>query len=1004
MIRFLCLSILLLLRLNVSDVSAQVVINEYSCANRGGLIDSYNEREDWIELHNTSAAPFDISSYFLSDNENNLTKFQIPPATIIPANGYQIFLCSARNLNAGGFIHTNFKLTQTNPEKVIFTNPGGVVVDSLSITKTQLDQSIGRFPNGTGPFRIFPTPTPDQENGGANFGSFTATPSFTLNAGIYPGAINVGITTTEPGNTIRYTLNGGEPNATSPLYNGPIAVNANTVIRARSFSNDPDKFPGFIESNSYFININHTVPIVSLISDQYPTFFASFNLRIPGVIEYFSPDGTQRFEAVGESDRHGNDSWAYAQKGIDFVVRDQLGYDDQINYKIFPTKPRDKFQRIMFKAGASDNYPFSPGPGGSCHLRDAFIQSLGAKANMEMDYRTNDHVVVYINAQYWGLYEVREKVNDPDFTEYYYNQELEDLNFLSYWGGLQVRYGSPDDWNNLYNFIMNNDMSDPALYAQVDNRLNFLSVIDHMILNTWAVNSDWINWNTMWWQGTNNPNVKWKYVMWDMDNILNLGQNYTGWPTTTFNADPCALENIFEDAGPSMGHMDIFSKLMDNQDFKDLFVNRYAELINTYLSCDVALAHLDSIVNHILPEMPGQIARWGGSMNEWQNNLDNLRVQINGRCSVIDEGIVDCYDVNGPYRLAFNVEPANTGTIKFNQLLLPEYPWAGEFFGNVNGTLLATPIPGWEFDYWEKINHVFGTDSLLASLTFPILTTDSIVAHFKQIQTYDITFLVEPAGSGNISINGIAPGFYPFTQTYNEFAPINLSATPNPNFLFRYYTTQAHTLNPDLETPNVATIAEFNDTIIAHFEPIYIPKLWLNVKPEAAGNILLNDDEFILDYPAEREFLPNTSINAEAIPDDELFEFSHWTLAVQPLLADSAEAINGLLFIDDDTLIAHFKEKELIPQVVYVPSSFTPNGDGLNDEFFVFHSETVINGDYLIFNRWGEEIFKSNKLENSWDGRLHGNPMPEGVYMLVVNYYLKENYKETIQSAITLTR
>ncbi len=982
---------------------AQLVINEYSCANRNTITDNFGEYEDWIELYNSSGAAMDISGYFLSDDAANPTKWQLPAATNINANGFVLFWASGRNISTGLAFHTSFKLTQTTTEKIILSNTLGVIIDSLTIRPNQVDNSRGRFPNGSGTWQVFTNPTPGVNNT-AGFTDYAETPTLSLQAGVYPNAQVLTINVSDAAATIRYTTNGADPTGTSTQYAGPINITANTIIKAACFPANAAFRPSFIETNTYLIGVSHTMPIVCLGSDNYNNLFNNQMPEIVASCEYFNSAGVFQFEAVGESDPHGNDSWAYPQKGVDFVVRDQYGYDNDIDYQLFPTKPRTKFQRFMLKAGASDNYPFTGGSGGGCHLRDAFIQSLAEKANLNVDLRSNDHCVVYINGQYWGLYEMREKVGDPDYTNYYWGQKEEDLDFLQYWGGMNVQYGNTNDWDNLYAYIMANDLSVTANYNAVAARYDIASAIDYIILNTWSVNSDWINWNTMWWRGTGTPAVKWKYALWDMDNTFNLGQNFSGWPTTGFTADPCALDDNFENAGPNEGHLDMFNRLMANPEFKQRYVNRYAQLINTSLSCDYALAHLDSIINHITPEMPEQIARWGGSMAEWQSHLDFIRAQITGRCQYIENnGVVNCYEVDGPHELAFNVAPAGAGTIRFNELQIPQYPWSGAYFGGVNGEIEATPSNStYEFWYWEVFHHNLLSDSTEILNEFLISGADSIVAHFRIIQTHQITYIIDPAAGGSVSINGITPGTFPFTATYNEGTPITLTATADPNYNFLNYSATYHTFTPDAANTLVVIQVDTTDTVIVHFQPKQTWDLTVIVEPKNAGNVVLNG-EYINVYPKTYTYFPGQEVNVEALPYTD-YLFSHWSLDFIQLQADTADSLNTFIVDTTDTLVAHFKLKEVIPQTVYMPSSFTPNGDNLNDFFEVFHSETVTLGNVKVYDRWGQEMYRSESLDAKWDGKISGKPVMSGMYYFVVNYYLKDKYFETLQGPLLIYR
>ena len=76
----------MLLLFTLKNATAQVVINEYSCSNMNGPTDAFGEREDWIELYNSGATAVDLTGYYLSDNDNNPQKWQIPSGSI-PANG-----------------------------------------------------------------------------------------------------------------------------------------------------------------------------------------------------------------------------------------------------------------------------------------------------------------------------------------------------------------------------------------------------------------------------------------------------------------------------------------------------------------------------------------------------------------------------------------------------------------------------------------------------------------------------------------------------------------------------------------------------------------------------------------------------------------------------------------------------------------------------------------------------------------------------------------------------
>ncbi|MBK7296155.1 MAG: CotH kinase family protein [Flavobacteriales bacterium] len=76
---------------------------------------------------------------------------------------------------------------------------------------------------------------------------------------------------------------------------------------------------------------------------------------------------------------------------------------------------------MIIKAIAGDNYEF--GPGQPTHIRDAYVQALSQQAHLAVDERSYEPGVLYVNGQFWGVYDIREKVDDHDFTKYYYDQD-----------------------------------------------------------------------------------------------------------------------------------------------------------------------------------------------------------------------------------------------------------------------------------------------------------------------------------------------------------------------------------------------------------------------------------------------------------------------------------------------------------------------------------------------------------------------------------------------------
>lgn len=722
------------------NAKTQIVINEYSCSNRS-ITDMFNEFEDWVELYNTTGTSVNLQGYYLSDKIDNPLKWQFPNVSV-PANGRLLVICSGRDGVFGGTPHTNFRISQIIPEDIVFSAPDGALIESVPIQLTQLNQSRGRITDGNATWGVFETPSYGTANNNAKLG-YTEKPVLSLNPGFYSGTQTVSISVNDPSLTIRYTINGAEPIATSPVYSAPININQTTVVRARAFSNDPNILPGFIESSTYFINASHAIPVVSVWGTQLSQLFGGqSSLKPVGGLEYFDKDGNFIDEVVGDFNKHGNDSWAYAQRGVDFVGRDEAGYNEELSHQLFTTTPRDKFKRVMLKAGANDSYPFANG----AHIRDAYIQSLSQLGNLDLDERSSAFVAVYMNGQYWGLYDIREKADDHDYTEYYYGQTREYsgsenyIHYLKTWGATWTEYGgsaAQPSWVALRNFILNNDMGDAANFQYVTDNFNWKSQVDYFVINSVTVCADWLNWNTKWWRGTDPTGTaqQWRYVLWDMDNTFGHGTNYTGIPNNSFTADPCNVENLPNPGG--QGHTQILKKLMDeNPIVNQYYITRYADLMNTTFSCDFMHHVLDSMVAVMDTEMPGQIARWGGNYSTWQARVQTLKTWINNRCANLVTGMQDCYDLTGPYVQKIEVSPAFSGNVKLNSETITSFGAVRNVYGGIETILEAIPLGNYQFSHWTFNNTVI-TNPNLSLQNIDIENHNDIVAHFVDITQTD---------------------------------------------------------------------------------------------------------------------------------------------------------------------------------------------------------------------------------------------------------------------------
>lgn len=1128
----------LLFFLFVNIVSSQVVINEYSTSNLTVFTDNFGSAEDFIELYNTSATPVNLNGFRLSDKANNPGKFTFGNVTI-NGNGYLRIWASGRGINTGANLHTNFNLKQCNGDKIIFSSPSFVILDSLTLRRTQLGHSRGRTTDGATTWSLFTTPTPNASNNTATpYLGYAPTPTMSVGPGFYTSAQTISLPNLGAGFTVRYTTNGSTPNPTSALYATPIAVPTTSVIRARAFSTNPLILPSFVESNTYFINVNHSIEVVSVFADNINNLMAG-NIVVPQTgLEYFDASGVFKAEAFGQTNKHGNDSWAYGQRGIDFIARDEFGYSDAIKHKIFNSKTRTKFQRLIIKAAANDNYPFegnsTPNNLGGAHIRDAYVHTISQKAKLHLDERTWAPGILYVNGQYWGVYDLREKVDDEDFTEFYYNTKKDSLQFLQTWGGTWSAYGGPQapaDWTTIRNFITSNSMVNQANYNYVNTVFDTKSLADYVILNSYVVSMDWLNWNTAWWRGINYQATKkkWRYTLWDCDATFHHYINYTNIPNTNYNASPCDPQSLNNPG--NQGHIPILNALMTNPTFKQYYVMRYFDLLNSGLSCTRMVQVLDSMILKITPEMPRQITRWGGTMGAWQQNVNDLRNFILQRCDSVKAGFNNCYGITGPHKITVKVVPANAGFVAFNSLTLTAFPWAGSYPGTLPNIVTAMPNPNYCFTHWTTSTGSILPSSAVPSISLTLNANDTLTAHFAinqtltavpettticsgksiQLEVQDgfeyawtptvglsCTTCSNPIASPSVStVYSVSPhmctGVKQITVDVVQSPSVQLTASTLTLCLGKTYTSQIvasgaqsyswtphatiSSLNQNqiVVTPTVTTTYSVNAVNSysaiecaeqARITIVVAPQVVAAVSPNVAickgekasftasggtnynwspadglntttSSSVVSSATSNMIYtvsvtkPGYCSDIATTTLTVHDLPKINAGKDTTYNIDDKMLI--TAEGTGSIVWIGGDNITCKdCPQTQIYPkrdacyiaeatnefgckvsdQVcititknwgIYIPNSFTPNGDGLNDVFQVY-GNSLLEIKMDIYDRWGKLMFTSSNIEQSWDGTFKNVPCELGIYNYRIVYKGVDNKSNEKTGSIALIR
>jgi hypothetical protein len=398
---------------------------------------------------------------------------------------------------------------------------------------------------------------------------------------------------------------------------------------------------------------------------------------------------------------------------------------------------RTKYSEIYLRNG-SNQYLTLP-------YKDASqvrMMSEGTK-NYYSAYRP---VSVYINGSYFGLYELREKFNSEYFEIHDgANKDSMDLLSLSYWYNLVLRTVEGDVshfWDSYANFLTLNPLA-PSYMSDADQIIDMKQYSDYIIAESWMGNVDWPGNNIKIYR-SDKTNWRWRFGLIDLE----LSMQPNGWTSCTDN-------HINYMLGQSTGnpYINIWLKSIQNTEYKNYFINRFADLMNTSYRTEVLLARENQFFESMVTEMPNEFARWGdpnniaGQMQTFVTNHEVFQEQLSCRDSVVFEQLQTAFNLVKKVNVELDVFPFEAGEIALNTIQPNQYPWDGFYFDGVPITMVPIAKPGYEFSHW--IPNAFIADTLQDSLSTNVTVSNVFfTAIFKLIPLPpdgpDIHFTVAP--------------------------------------------------------------------------------------------------------------------------------------------------------------------------------------------------------------------------------------------------------------------
>lgn len=509
---------------------------------------------------------------------------------------------------------------------------------------------------------------------------------FSKPAGIYSQQFKLTLSAPE-GYTIYYTLNGDDPRTDGNKYSAQLIVRDSSAVdwtRKKTISmfiqnggnpakptastmmggltvkayatNGTDSTP--VYTSTYFVvpkllEMDYTVMAMSIPAEEFvgpDGFYVKYGsgLDTPrprgnAVMEVFDSNGVRVGYSNIEAAISGHGSSGGAMKSMRIYYKGtnntEGGLMSDLDYDLFEGRAKDvhgqaitSFSRLLLRNSGNDAY--------ESMFRDAYMQA--ASAELGADYMEYEPVFLFVNGEFWGVYNARERYSG-EYVESHYGVNKDNITILENdYSQVHTNKNAPyivssglqedaDHFNNLIAYVKANDLSIQANYDYVCSQLDVDSLIATYVSRLFFAAPDWPDNNIKIWRNrdANDPSgvdTKWHFTLLDLD----------------FGLHTEHVANYDYAIGPNSVCSNLMAKLLTNESFKLKFITTFYDGVKNVMTEEKNLALLDAMAKERLELMPYIVQRWGNegrSVYKFRTELAEMRGLLVGKNQTAIQGM-----------------------------------------------------------------------------------------------------------------------------------------------------------------------------------------------------------------------------------------------------------------------------------------------------------------------------------------------------------------------------
>ena len=532
-------------------------------------------------------------------------------------------------------------------------------------------------------------------------------------SGFYSSAITVSF----PAGT-RCEQGGAEPTANSPTVEQDLTINATAVLRCRTYA--VGSYPSEEIIRTYVFESQPSIAALFVTTDPLSMFSpdtglymtgngasmmdpkkgANFwsNRELPVYVELFEPGSpkTPAFGVMGDYKISGQYSRAKEKKSFSVTLREEYG-DKRLKYPLFPDYPELK----KFKAFSLRNFGNNSGDD---YVRDRIGTSM--TEGLGVDYQRGRYVVVYYNGKYYGVHDLRER-NNEYYYETKYGLDASDIDLID--ANNDASAGSATDYKAMIEWLQSNELTSDANYQKIADQIDVDNYMNYMQAEMFVNNGDWPHNNMKKWRIASQKS-KWKWFLYDVDFGFGAGYNTQNSNVFSYVTNANGTNGMGMGMMPGMGgqqqtsgsiseHTILMIRLLQNEGFKNAFINRFCVLLSMNFSADRLVKRIDELQSQVQAEVARDAEFWNYDAASMSSNLEKIKSFAQPRQQTIMSEMQQYFSLGETASVTLSAQ--GSGKIAVHNLPLDQSSMTVNFYSGVPVTVTAVPNTGAVFSGWS---------------------------------------------------------------------------------------------------------------------------------------------------------------------------------------------------------------------------------------------------------------------------------------------------------------